>query len=148
PMIVLSMSDLVAGESLARAIGAGLSVWIQLALATPVVAWGARPFFERAWRSILNRSLNMFTLIALGVGIAYLYSLVATLLPGILPPSARGLAGAPEVYFEAAAVITVLVLLGQVLELRARSRTAGAIRALLGLAPRTARRISEGGVEE
>ncbi len=148
PLLALTMSKLVPGNPLGSIVGAGLSVWIQFALATPVVVWGARPFFKRAWRSILNRSLNMFTLIALGVGIAYLYSLVATLLPGILPPSARGPGGAPEVYFEAAAVIAVLVLLGQVLELRARSRTAGAIRALLGLAPRTARRIGEGGVEE
>src|SRR5208337_3056501 len=112
------------------------------------VLWGAFPFFQRAWLSILNRSLNMFTLIGLGVGIAYIYSVAAALFPGLFPESARGMGGVPQVYFEAAAVIAALVLLGQVLELRARSRTAGAIRALLGLAPRMARLISENGAEE
>src|SRR5581483_11515584 len=122
--------------------------WFQLALATPGVLWCGRPFFERGWASILNRSPNMFTLIALGVGAAYLFSLAATLFPDLFPESFRGHGGEAGVYFDAAAVITTLVLLGQVLELRARSRTSGAIRALLGLAPATARRIKDDGGEE
>jgi len=121
--------------------------WIQLALATPVVLWGGWPFFERGWASLVNRSLNMFTLIALGVGVAWVYSLVATFLPGIFPASMRGEQGSVPVYFEAAAVITALVLLGQVLELRARSRTSAAIKMLLGLAPKTARRVQDNGSE-
>jgi len=118
-----------------------LIVWLELALATPVILWAGWPFFVRAWASILNRSLNMFSLIALGTGAAYLYSLVATVAPGLFPPSLRDAQGIVPVYYEAAAVITVLVLLGQVLELRAREQTSGAIRALLNLAPRTAHRI-------
>ncbi len=124
------------------------SNWIQLLLATPVVVWAGWPFFTRAVASVKNRSLNMFTLIALGTGAAWLYSMVATLLPNLFPPALRGTDGAVAVYFEAAAVITVLVLLGQVLELRAREKTSGAIKALLGLAPRTAVKVdAEGGDE-
>ena len=125
-----------------------LSNWLQFALATPVVLWAGWPFFVRGWRSLVTRNLNMFTLIALGTGTAFLYSVVATLLPGMFPPALRGHGGAMPVYFEAAAVITVLVLLGQVLELRAREATSGAIRALLDLAPKTARRLGEDGSEE
>jgi P-type Cu+ transporter len=121
--------------------------WVQFALATPVVLWAGWPLFTRAWASLLNRSLNMFTLIAMGVGTAYIYSLFALFIPGIFPGGFGGHHGLPPVYFEAASVITALVLLGQVLELRARSRTSGAIKALLGLAPRTARRVAAGGVE-
>lgn len=123
------------------------SNWIQLALATPVVLWAGWPFFERGWRSILSRHLNMFTLIAMGVGVAWLFSVVAALLPGIFPETFRSAEGAVAVYFEAAAVITVLVLLGQVLELRAREQTGGAIRALLGLAPKIARRVRADGTD-
>ncbi len=119
--------------------------WIELALATPVVLWGGWPFFERARASIVNRHLNMFTLIGLGVAVAFLYSLVATLAPGLFPPAFRDHSGNVGVYFEAAAAIVTLVLLGQVMELRARSRTGAAIRALLGLAPKTARRIDANG---
>jgi Cu+-exporting ATPase len=141
-------------------IGAGLAVpvfalamsghrpWIEFALSTPVVLWAGWPFFERAWASVVNRSLNMFSLIALGTGTAYLYSVVATIAPGIFPAGFRGTDGTVAVYFEAAAVITVLVLVGQVLELRAREQTGGAIRALLNLAPKTARRIVRGGDDE
>ena len=117
--------------------------WVQLALATPVVLWGGWPFFDRFWASLRTRNLNMFTLIGLGVGVAYGYSVVATVLPGIFPTSLKTMGGLVPVYFEAAAVITTLVLLGQVLELRARSATGKAIRSLLGLAPNTARRVSE-----
>ena len=124
-----------------------VAMWIQLALATPVVLWGGRPFFERFWASLKTRNLNMFTLIGLGVGVAYGYSLVATLVPDIFPASLRTMGGLVPVYFEAAAVITTLVLLGQVLELRARSATGKAIRALLGLAPKTARRVNADGSE-
>jgi Cu+-exporting ATPase len=136
------------GHPLRRALGDGPFVWLQLLLATPVVLWGAKPFFERGWRSLVNRHLNMFTLISLGVGIAYAYSVVAAIFPGLLPPTAADASGMVPVYFESAAVITALVLLGQVLELRARSHTAGAIRALLKLAPKTARRLRDNGVEE
>ena len=121
--------------------------WLQLLLATPVVLWGGWPFFQRGWASIIHRSLNMFTLIALGTGVAYVYSVVATLVPGIFPESFRGHDGGVSVYFEAAAVITTLVLLGQVLELRARSKTSSAIKALLSLAPKTARVIHNDGGE-
>ena len=119
--------------------------WISLVLATPVVLWAGAPFFERGWNSVLTRNLNMFTLIAMGTGVAWLYSMVGTLAPQWFPPAFRDMHGAVAVYFEAAAVITVLVLLGQVLELRARARTSGAIRALLGLAPKTARRVTADG---
>ena len=117
-------------------------------LATPVVLWAGAPFFVRGWRSLVTRNLNMFTLIAMGTGVAWLYSVVGTLAPQLFPPAFRDMHGAVAVYFEAAAVITVLVLLGQVLELRARERTSGAIRALLGLAPKTARRITAHGDED
>ncbi|MGA7197073.1 MAG: heavy metal translocating P-type ATPase [Roseiarcus sp.] len=124
------------------------SNWIQLVLATPVVLWAGWPFFERARASLVNRSLNMFTLIAMGTGVAWTYSVVATVAPGLFPPAFRGMDGAVAIYFEAAAAITVLVLLGQVLELRAREQTGGAIRALLDLAPKTARRIRADGADE
>jgi Cu+-exporting ATPase len=124
------------------------SMWIQFALATPIVLWCASPFFQRAWASVLNRSPNMFTLIALGVGASYLYSLAATFAPGLFPAGLRQHGGLIPVYYEAAAVVTVLVLLGQVLELRAREKTGGAIRALLKLAPKTARRIRADGADE
>jgi Cu+-exporting ATPase len=124
------------------------SNWISFALSTPVVLWAGAPFFARGWRSLVTRNLNMFTLIAMGTGVAWLYSVVATLAPQLFPPAFRDMHGEVAVYFEAAAVITVLVLLGQVLELRARERTSGAIRALLGLAPKTARRITEHGDED
>jgi Cu+-exporting ATPase len=141
PLLVLVMSDMVPGEPLRHLVPAGWMAWIQLVLATPVVLWGGWPFFERGWASVVNRSLNMFTLIALGVGTAYVYSVVATLAPGLFPSSFRSHGGEIGLYYEAAAIITVLVLLGQVLELRARSQTSSAIRALLRLAPKTARRI-------
>jgi Cu+-exporting ATPase len=129
-------------------LGRRLGNLLQLLFATPVVLWAGWPFFVRGWRSLRTRKLNMFTLIAMGTGVAWVYSLVATLWPAIFPPAFRRPDGAVDVYFEAAAVITVLVLLGQVLELRARERTSGAIRALLDLAPKTARRVGAGGVEE
>ncbi len=125
-----------------------LNVWIQLVLATPVVLWAGWPFFERGWASLKSRHLNMFTLIAMGTGVAWLYSLVAAFAPQLFPPAFRNAQGGVAVYFEAAAVITVLVLLGQVLELRARERTSGAIKLLLGLAPKTARRVLADGSEE
>jgi len=125
-----------------------MSMWVQLALATPVVLWGGWPFFERFWASLKTRHLNMFTLIGLGVGVAYGYSVVATLFPQIFPASLKTMGGLVPVYFEAAAVITTLVLLGQVLELRARSATGAAIKALLGLAPKTARRVRDGAEED
>ncbi|HWA51040.1 MAG TPA: copper-translocating P-type ATPase [Dongiaceae bacterium] len=124
------------------------SNWIQLALATPVVLWGGWPFFVRGWRSLVQRSLNMFTLIAMGVGVAWIYSVIATAAPGIFPPAFRDSGGSVAVYFEAAAVITVLVLLGQVLELKARAETSGAIKALLSLAPTRARRLLDDGNDE
>ena len=124
------------------------SNWIQLALATPVVLWAGWPFFVRGWQSLVTRNLNMFTLIALGIGVAWAYSIVATIFPGIFPPAFREMDGSVAVYFEAAAVITVLVLLGQVLELRARAQTSGAIKALLGLTPKTTRRVISGDSDE
>jgi Cu+-exporting ATPase len=145
PVFLLAMSEMLPGTA---HLVPGRATWIQLALATPVVVWGGAPFFVRGWQSIVNRSPNMFTLIALGVGVAYLYSAVATLVPGVIPASFQSAHGGVPVYFEAAAVIVVLVQLGQVLELRARSRTGAAIRALLGLAPKTARRVREDGSDE
>ena len=145
PLLLLTMSQMFLGFSLIDPV---MSHWIEFALATPVVLWGAAPFFRRGWFSIVNRALNMFTLIAIGTGVAYLYSLVAVFLPGIFPPAFRGAHGEVGVYFEAAAVITALVLLGQVLELRARSKTSGALRALLGLAPNSARKVSANGEEK
>ena len=148
PVFAIGMSDLIPGAPLQSLAPQAVWIWIQLVLATPVVLWGGWPFFVRAWQSIVNRSLNMFTLIGLGVAIAYFFSLVATLFPSIFPHSFRGHGDSVPVYFEAAAVITTLVLLGQVLELRARSQTGAAIKALLGLAPKTARRIRVDGSDE
>ncbi|MGV0760069.1 copper-translocating P-type ATPase [Tistrella mobilis] len=146
PVFLLEMGAHLV-PALHRLIPAGVSVWIQFILATPVVLWAGWPFFRRGWSSIVNRSLNMFTLIAMGTGVAWTYSVVATLAPGVFPEAFRGADGTVAVYFEAAAVITVLVLLGQVLELRARERTSGALRALLNLTPKTARRIGADGAE-
>ncbi|HEY8459105.1 MAG TPA: heavy metal-binding domain-containing protein, partial [Blastocatellia bacterium] len=148
PVLFLAMSEMIPGRPIQRALSPRLLTFIQFALATPVVLWGGRPFFERGWASIVNRSPNMFTLIAIGTGAAWLHSVIATFIPGVFPASFRGLDGEVAVYFEAAAVITTLVLLGQTLELRARSRTSGAIKMLLGLAPKTARIIHPNGVEE
>ena len=148
PVVAVAMSDLIPGQPLQYAVSPRALAWFQLVLATPVVLWGGWPFFERAWASLANRSPNMFTLIGLGTGTAYAYSVAATLAPGLFPPAVRGHAGEVGLYFEVAAVITVLVLLGQVLELRARSRTSGAIRALLGLTPPTARVLRADGREE
>jgi Cu+-exporting ATPase len=142
------VSALLTAAILVLAMGGFELQWLELALATPVVLWGGWPFFVRGWQSLVNRSLNMFTLIALGVGVAYAYSFVATLMPGIFPSAFRDENGMVAVYFEAAAAIVTLVLLGQVLELRARSQTGAAIRALLGLAPKTARRLRDDGTEE
>src|SRR5216683_2220424 len=143
PLLLLAML----GESLGLHLAPAALHWIELALATPVVLWGGWPFFQRFWASLLNRSANMFTLIGLGTGAAYLDSVVATVFPQIFPASFRDMHGAAPVYFEAAAVITTLVLLGQVLELRARQRTSGAIRALLNLAPQQAHLVSRDGNE-
>jgi Cu+-exporting ATPase len=148
PLLVAGMAEMVPGAMRALAVvSPATRNWLELLLATPAVLWGGWPFFQRGWASIVNRSLNMFTLIALGTGVAYGYSVVATVAPGIFPSPIRdasGMAGAVPVYFEAAAVITALVLLGQVLELRARGRTSTALRALLDLAPPTARRLTPG----
>jgi Cu+-exporting ATPase len=146
PTFLLAMSDLIPGQPVQQWISADTSAWIQLVLATPVVLWGGWPFFQRGWASIVNRSLNMFTLIALGTAAAFGFSVFALLFPHLLP-HAMGHGGMAPVYFEAAAVIVTLVLLGQVLELRARHATSGAIRALLGLAPKTARRLDPDGSE-
>ena len=146
PVLALEMGGHLTG--LTMRLGGQTSAWIQFALATPVVLWAGWPFFERGARSLASRNLNMFTLIAMGVGVAWLYSVVATLAPQIFPPAFRRADGSVPIYFEAAAVITVLVLLGQVLELRARERTSGAIRALLDLAPKTARRVRADGADE
>jgi Cu+-exporting ATPase len=148
PLLLIAMSEMLPGQPVQHAFSARLLIWVQMLCATPVVLWGGWPFFVRAWASIVNRSLNMFTLIAIGTGTAYGFSVLATLLPDIFPASFRTHTGQVAVYFEAAAVITTLVLLGQVLELRARSQTSGAIRALLGLAPKTARRLRDDGTEE
>jgi Cu+-exporting ATPase len=148
PILLSAMGEMLPlGERFTRSRASPLAGWLEAALATPVVLWGGWPFFQRAWRSVVQRSLNMFTLIGLGVAVAYLYSLVATFFPGLFPESFRGHAGLVGVYYEAAAVIVTLVLLGQVLELQARSRTGAAIRALLNLAPTTARRIGADGAE-
>jgi P-type Cu+ transporter len=147
PTVILEMGGHLPGLNLHHIVPPQLSVWIQFVLATPVVLWAGWPFLVRGWASVRNRSLNMFSLIALGIGAAYLYSLAATFAPGLFPETLRQ-DGIVPVYFEAAAVITVLVLLGQVLELRAREQTGGAIRALLNLAPKTARRIRGDGNDE
>src|SRR5437016_2206020 len=148
PLLGIAMADMLPGMPVQHALPAGWLPWIELLLATPVVLWGGWPFFQRGWSSIVNRSTNMFTLIALGTGAAYAYSVAATLAPGIFPASFREMDGMPPVYFEAAAAITTLVLLGQVLELRARSRTGAAIRALLDLTPKTARILRDGSEQD
>ncbi len=148
PFVLLMIADLLPGEPLRRVVPEPVLAWGQLVLATPVVLWGGWPFFQRGWWSIVNRSPNMFTLIALGTGAAYAYSVVATVAPGVFPHGFRSHGGQVAVYFEAAAIIVTLVLLGQVLELRARSQTSSAIKALLGLAPRLARRVRPDGAEE
>jgi Cu+-exporting ATPase len=148
PLVAVAMGEHLPGHPLARIATMSTLGWLQLVLATPVVLWGGWPFFVRGWQSVVHRSLNMFTLIGLGVGVAYLYSLVAKLFPGIFPPSFRLEGGEVAVYFEAAAAIVTLVLLGQVLELKARSRTGAAVKALLGLAPKTARRLRDDGSDE
>ncbi len=148
PVFCLEMGGHIPALGLHDLVPPRISNWIQFALSTPVVLWAGWPFFERAWASVVHRSLNMFSLIALGTGAAYLYSVFATFAPGMFPAGFREMGGTVAVYFEAAAVITVLVLLGQVLELRAREQTGGAIRALLKLAPKTARRLTAGGDDE
>ena len=147
PLLFIAMGEMI-GVHLEQFISPRSLGWLEMAIASPVVLWGGWPFFVRAWQSIVNRSLNMFTLIGLGVGVAYIYSLIAALMPNLFPESFREMGGRVPVYFEPAAVIVTLVLLGQVLELKARSQTGAAIRALLGLAPKTARRIREDGSEE
>jgi P-type Cu+ transporter len=148
PLLALMAADMLPGMPLRHALPAGAMEWTQLLLATPVLVWAGRPFFERGWTSLVKRRLNMFTLIALGSGAAFVYSLAATLVPGLFPASFRDAHGALAVYFEPAAVIVTLVLLGQVLELKARERTGSALRALLGLAPKTARRIDGEGEQD
>jgi Cu+-exporting ATPase len=147
PVLALGMSDLIPRQPLQHVLSVRAMGWIELALATPVVLWGGWPFFQRGWASVVNHSLNMFTLIALGTGTAFLYSVVAVLFPQLFPATFRGMNGEVPVYFEAAAAITTLVLLGQVLELRARSRTSAAIRSLLRLSPRNARLVRADGTE-
>jgi P-type Cu+ transporter len=146
PVLLLTMSEML--PPVAHLLSGRVRAWIELVLSSPVVLWAGLPFFERMWTSVKNRSPNMFTLIGLGVGVAYLFSVVATVWPGLFPAELRAHDGAVGVYFEAAAAIIALVLLGQVMELRARGRTGAAIRALLGLAPKTARRLREDGTEE
>ena len=148
PVLILEMGSHIPGLNLHALVAPAISTWVQFALATPAVLWAGWPIFQRGWASLVSRNLNMFTLIALGTGTAYIYSLAATFVPGFFPAGFRQMGGTVPVYFEAAAVITVLVLLGQVLELRARDQTGGAIRALLNLAPKTARRLREGGDDE
>jgi len=148
PLLILAMSDMLGAESITRFISPRLFAWVELVIATPVVLWGGWPFFQRGWASIVNRSPNMFTLIAMGTGTAYVYSLLATVFPEIFPQSFRLPSGEVPVYFESAATITALVLLGQVLELRALSRTSSALKALLGLAPKTARKLNDNGSED
>jgi P-type Cu+ transporter len=148
PVFFLAMSEMIPGLNIERFINGTSLGWAQLVFSTPVVLWAGWPFFQRGWASLVNRSLNMFTLIAIGTGTAYVYSVVATLLPELFPASFRGPSGEVAVYFEAAAIIIVLVLLGQVMELKARSQTSSAIKALLGLAPKTARKVFEDGREE
>ena len=147
PLLALSMGGM-ASNSAFHNLPAGWMEWLQMALATPVVLWGGWPFFQRGWNSIINRHLNMFTLIAIGTGAAYIFSVIATLAPGLFPASFLGHRGRPEVYFETGAIIVTLVLLGQVLELRARRQTSSAIKALLDLNPKTARRVRPDGSDE
>ena len=148
PLIALAMGEMLFRGQMHGLLTSPWLAWAQLALATPVVLWGGWPLLERGGRSLVTRNLNMFTLIAIGVGTAYLYSLIAVLVPGIFPPSFRGMNGRPDLYFEVAAAITVLVLMGQVLELKARAKTSSAIRALLDLIPKTARIVRPDGREE
>lgn len=148
PLFLVAMGDLIPGQPFERIAGPRVLAWLQLVLATPVVLYGAQPFFVRAWQSVVSRHFNMFTLVGLGVGVAFVYSVVATLIPGAFPDSFRGSSGEVAVYFEAAAVIVTLVLLGQVLELRARNQTGAAIKALLGLAPKTTERLGADGNTE
>lgn len=148
PLLLLAMSDLIPGQPVQHAIPNWINAGVQFLFATPVVLWAGFPFFERGWASLKSRNFNMFTLIALGTGVAYLFSLVGTFFPSVFPDSLKVHGGMVPLYYEAAAVITALVLLGQVLELRARNKTGNAIRALLGLAPKTARRVKPDGTEE
>ncbi len=148
PVFIMAMGDLIPGNPLARIVSISVLVWLELLLATPVVFWGGWPFLVRGWQSVVSWNLNMFTLIGLGVSVAYIYSLIAAIFSEIFPVSFRGKEGTVAVYFEAAAVITTLILMGQVLELKARSQTSSAIKALLGLAPKTARIIRDDGAEE
>ncbi|MDO9219864.1 MAG: heavy metal-binding domain-containing protein, partial [Thiobacillus sp.] len=147
PVFLIAMVADLAPEFAGHILSHAAIQWLEFLLATPVVLWGGWPLFQRGWASLVNRSLNMFTLIALGVGVAWTYSIVALVAPGLFPPALR-MHGVVPVYFEAAAVITALVLLGQVMELRARSRTSAAIKMLLGLAPKTARIVRPDGREE
>jgi Cu+-exporting ATPase len=148
PLILIAMSDFVPGLHIEDFISPKHMNWLELLLASPVVLWGGWPFFVRGWQSVVNRSPNMFTLIGLGIGVAYVYSVISALLPGLFPASFRGRGGEVATYFEAAAAITTLVLLGQFLELKARGKTGAAIKALLGLAPKTARKMQKDGTEE
>jgi len=148
PLLAIAMGSMFWSHGFMRALSGGRLPWLEFVLATPVVLWCGLPFFQRFWTSLVNRSPNMFTLIGLGTGVAYVYSVVATVAPQIFPASLRRMGGYPDVYFEAAAAITALVLLGQVMELRARSRTSAAIRALLDLTPKTARLVSPDGSEK
>ena len=148
PLVIIAMREMLPGGHFIENIATGNALgWVELVLATPVVLWAGWPFYVRGVQSVVNRSLNMFTLIGLGVSVAYIYSLMAVLFPGIFPDEMRGQDGSVGVYFEAAAVIVTLILLGQVMELRARSQTGAAIKALLGLAPKTARKINDDGTE-
>ena len=147
PLVLIDMANMLRGMHMQHVLSGGWLAWLELLLASPVVLWGGWPFFQRGWASVVNRSTNMFTLIAMGTGVAYVYSLIATALPGIFPAALRTMHDRPAVYFEAAAAITTLVLLGQVLELRARSHTSQAIRALLDLSPKTARLLQSDGKE-
>ena len=148
PLLAIAMADMLPGMPVQSILPNGWLPWIELLLASPVVLWGGWPFFERGWASVVNRSTNMFTLIAMGTGVAYLFSLLATVFPGIFPPAFREMNGTAPVYFEASAAIVTLVLLGQVLELRARTRTGAAIRALLDLTPKTARILRDTGDQD
>ncbi len=148
PILALMVSELIPSDPLKRLLGSAPALWLQFALSTPVVLWGGWPFFQRGWASVVNRHLNMFTLISLGTGASYFYSVYALLFPRLIPASFHNMAGDMAVYFEPAAAIVTLVLLGQVLELRARSQTSSALKALLGLAPKNARIVREAGREE
>ena len=148
PLVAIVMIDMLPGRPISSVLSGRARAFIELGLATPICLWSAWPFYVRALRSVKHRSLNMFTLIGLGVSVAYVYSVIATLLPGVFPASFRGHGGEAAVYFETAAIIVTLILLGQVLELRARSQTSAAIKKLLGMAAKTARRIRDDGTEE